>query len=93
MAVLTIPAGHRSPLVLADFLKLRRCRTCGQLTESYFEPSTMRAYRLATWGDRSLRRMARELKIPPSSLRDMESGNMDFTEDLARAYLTALGII
>jgi ribosome-binding protein aMBF1 (putative translation factor) len=90
MSVLTIPAGFRGPHVLADWLHTRPCQSCqGEGSESYFDG--LREEREGEgW---SLRRMAKELGIPPSSLSAKETGKADFTEDEARRYLTALGLI
>ncbi len=93
MSVTAIPAGYRGPHILADYIATRRCKTCGECTEKFFAGRVMRAERIAAWGPESLRRMARELDIPKSTLSEMERGKLDFTEDQARAYLVALGIL
>lgn len=93
MSIQTIPAGYRGPHVLADYLLTRRCGRCGERTERYFDGGLLRAERVAAWGPRSLNRMARELGMPASSLSAKERGLADFTEDEARAYLSALGLI
>ena len=92
MSAQTIPAGVRGPHVLADFLAVRPCPSCaGEGSERYFPGEIMRDCREgAGW---SLRRMARELGIPPPSLSEKERGLRDFTEEEARAYLSALGIL
>lgn len=86
----TIPAGFRGPHVLADFLHTRKCRSCdGEGTELYFD-GLREEREAAGW---SLRRMARELRMPPTSLSEKERGLRDFSEEEARAYLSALGIL
>lgn len=94
MSVTAIPAGHRAPHTLKDFMFSRPCKTCdGEGTEVYFSGEVMRSYREDIWGEGSMRRMAREIDVPPSRLSRMECGLLDWTEDIARAYLTALGIL
>lgn len=95
MSVTVIPAGNNTaPHFLADFLLARRCKTCdGDGYENYFEGSLMRDCRIAAWGPESLRRMARELSVAPSRISRMERNQIDFTEDIARRFLTALGIL
>lgn len=89
-----IPAGHRAPHVLSDYLCRHTCPTCaGNGWEDRFNGELMRAERVAIWGPRSLRRMARELDIPPSRLSEMERGVQQFDEDTARRFLVALGIL
>lgn len=93
MSVLVLP-GVRGPHVLADFLFTRKCRSCaGEGREEYFPGDVFREYREDIWGPRSLNRMAREIWIPASSLSAKERGLSDFTEEEARAYLSALGLI
>src|SRR6476620_4718553 len=92
----TIPAGYRGPHVLADYLFTRPCPGCGGTgEEKYFPGELLRAEREAAWGRRSLRRMSRELGIPLTTLGEKERGfrGSYFTEDEARRYLTALGIL
>lgn len=86
------PSGLRGPHVLADFLAVRPCPSCaGEGSEQYFPGEILRSCREgAAW---SLRRMARELKMRPTSLSEKERGLRDFSEEEARAYLSALGLI
>lgn len=94
MSVLVIPAGFSGPHTLADFRFRRPCRSCaGEGTEDYFPGEVLRDYRESAWGKRSLRRMAREIGIPATSLSAMERGERDFDEDTARRFLMALGIL
>lgn len=94
MSVTVLPAGHRGPHTFEDYVFSRPCRACeGEGRELYVEGSLLRAERLAIWGERSLRRMARELGMSPATLSQMERGILDFKEDTARAYLCALGVL
>lgn len=94
MSVTVIPAGHRAPHVLTDFMFTRRCKACeGKRSEDYFDGPTMRSYREGIWGEGSMRRMAREIDVPPSRLSRMERNALEWNEDIARRYLTALGIL
>lgn len=94
MSITTIPCGYGGPHILTDFMFSRPCKACdGEGTESYFSGEVMRGYREEIWGKRSLRRMAREIQVSPSSLSDMERGVAEFDEDTARRFLTALGIL
>lgn len=94
MSVTVIPAGHRAPHVLTDFMFTRPCKACdGEGSEAYFDGPVMRSYREEIWGEGSMRRMARELAVQPSRLSRMERNALEWTEDVARAYLVALGIL
>ena len=87
---MSVIPGVRGPHVLADYLHTRKCQSCdGEGTELYFD-GLREEREAAGW---SLRRMARELGMPPTSLSEKERGLRDFTEDEARRYLTALGVL
>ena len=85
---MSVLPGVRGPHALADFLAVRPCPSCaGEGSERYFPGEIMRDCREAAgW---SLRMMG----MPPTSLSEKERGLRDFTEDEARRYLTALGLI
>lgn len=94
MSVTVIPCGNRAPHTLDDFTFTRPCKACdGEGSERYISGEVLRDYRENIWGEDTMRRMAREIGVPASSLSQMERGVMDFTEDIARAYLVALGIL
>lgn len=79
---------------LTDYLAARPCPTCkGDGEDIFIDGELLRAKRIARWGKNSGRRMAREIRVSAMYLCDLEKNRRNWTEDLARAYLCALGVL
>jgi transcriptional regulator with XRE-family HTH domain len=80
-------------VALEDFLAVRPCPTCeGDGEDLYFDGAAFRAARKACGFD-SLREFAEILECSKTHLSDLERNKRDFTEDFARRYLNALGLL